>query len=136
MVYSVDWDVCNDNGVTFCYAWVSVLPVDQEEKQMATEHSAARQEIRRVKDNREPLNMRVLPETRSLIDRAAKLTGKNRTDFILDAARQAAQSALLERTVIPINDKAYAAFVALLDAPPQPNDRLRKSLQTPAPWEK
>jgi hypothetical protein len=30
---------------------------------------------------------------------------------------------------------AYAAFVALLDTPPQPNERLRKSLQTLAVWE-
>jgi uncharacterized protein (DUF1778 family) len=80
--------------------------------------------------------MRVLPETRSLIDLAAELTGKNRTDFVLDAARQAAQNALLDRSMIPINEEAYAAFVALLDAPPQPNERLRKSLQASAPWEK
>jgi uncharacterized protein (DUF1778 family) len=64
------------------------------------------------------------------------LLGKNRTDFVIDATRQAAQNALLDRTVIPINVKARAAFVALLDAPPQPNERLRKSLQTPAPWDK
>lgn len=102
----------------------------------ATVNKEPRRGPRRVKDTREPLNMRVLPETRSLIDRAAELTGKNRTDFVLDAARQAAQNALLDRTVIPMNDKAHAAFVALLDAPPQPNERLRKSLQTPAPWDK
>jgi uncharacterized protein (DUF1778 family) len=80
--------------------------------------------------------MRILPETRSLIDRAAELTGKNLTDFVLDAARQAAQTALLDRAAVPMNGKAYAAFVALLDAPPQPNARLRRSLQTAAPWEK
>jgi uncharacterized protein (DUF1778 family) len=80
--------------------------------------------------------MRILPIDRSLIDHAAELTGKNRTDFVLDAARQAAQNALLDRSVIPVSKKAYAEFVALLDAPPQPNERLRKSLQTPAPWEK
>ena len=79
--------------------------------------------------------MRIRPEDRSLIDHAAKLTGKNRTDFVLDAARLAAQKTLLDRAVIPVNEKAYAAFIALLDMPPQPNQRLRKSLQTPALWE-
>jgi uncharacterized protein (DUF1778 family) len=79
--------------------------------------------------------MRIKPETRSLLDMAAELTGKNLTDFVLDAARQAAQSALLDRSAIPLESKAYEAFVAMLDAPPQPNERLRKSLQTPAPWE-
>ena len=88
-----------------------------------------------AKDTREPLHMRIRPEDRSLIDHAAELTGKNRTDFVLDAARLAAQNTLLERTVIPLSAKAYAAFVALLDMPPQPNERLRKSLQTPAVWE-
>jgi uncharacterized protein (DUF1778 family) len=78
--------------------------------------------------------MRIKAETRALLDRAAELTGKNLTDFVLDAARQAAQSALLDRSAIPLQSKAYAAFVTMLDAPPQPNERLRKSLQTSAPW--
>jgi uncharacterized protein (DUF1778 family) len=89
----------------------------------------------KTKDTRKPLSMRILPETRHLIDVAAELTGKTVTDFVLDAARNAAQNTLLDRTVIPLNGKAYATFVALLDAPPKPNERLRKSLQTPAVWE-
>ena len=71
---------------------------------------------------------------RSLIDHAAELTGKNRTDFVLDAARQAAQNAVLDQTVIALNSKAYAAFVALLDAPPAPSERLRKTMQTQPVW--
>jgi len=90
---------------------------------------------RKARDVRKPLNMRIKPETRDLLDRAAEATGKNLTDFVLDAARQAAQNALLDRSVIQMNDKAYGAFVALLDAPPKPNDRLRKTLQTRTPWE-
>ncbi|MCK6553962.1 DUF1778 domain-containing protein [Candidatus Binatia bacterium] len=53
-----------------------------------------------------------------------------------DAARHAAENALLDRTVFAISPKAYADFVARLDAPPRPNSRLRRSLQAPAPWEK
>ena len=45
---------------------------------------------------RDTLNLRIRPEVRSLIDRAAKARGKNRTDFILDAARNAAEEALLD----------------------------------------
>ncbi len=86
-------------------------------------------------NQREMLNMRIRPEVRNLIDQAAELTGKNRTDFVLDAARQAAQNTLLDQAIIPLTGKAYAAFVALLDAPPRPNVNLRKSLQTPAVWE-
>jgi uncharacterized protein (DUF1778 family) len=98
-------------------------------------HHPVPRATKKARDTREPLNMRIKPMDRCLIDHAAKLMGKNRTDFVLDAARQAAQNTLLDRSVIPVSEKTYAAFVAMLDAPPQPNVRLRKSLQTPAVWE-
>jgi uncharacterized protein (DUF1778 family) len=81
------------------------------------------------------LNLRVKPDVRRLIDRAADLVGKNQTDFALDAARRAAEDALLDRAVFSLSDEAYAEFPAQLDAPPRPNARLRKSLRTPASWE-
>lgn len=90
---------------------------------------------KKAKDTRVRLPMRILPADRSLIDHAAELTGKNRTDFILDAARQAAQTTVLDRQVFPVSKATYAEFNALLDAPPQPNERLRRTMQTPAPWE-
>ncbi|HSV44578.1 MAG TPA: DUF1778 domain-containing protein [Ramlibacter sp.] len=85
---------------------------------------------------RETLNIRIKPEERGLIDRAAKTRGKNRTDFILDAARSAAEEALLDQAIIAASPKAYAEFVRRLDMPPQPNERLRKTMKTPAPWDK
>ena len=85
---------------------------------------------------RDTLNLRVRPELRGLIDRAAELLGKNRTDFVLDAARHAAEDALLDRTVFLVSPKAYAEFLKRLDVPPRTNARLRRALQAPAPWEK
>ena len=85
---------------------------------------------------RETLNIRIQPKIRGLIDRAAAMVGKNRTDFVLDAARRAAEDALLDRTVLEVGPKAYAEFQARLDAPPQPNEKLRRTLRTPAPWER
>lgn len=90
-------------------------------------------ERRRAK--RDTLNIRIKPEVRELIDRAAAMIGKTRTDFVLDAARDAAEDALLDRTVFTVSAKAYAEFLERLDAPPQPNERLRRSIQTPAPWD-
>ena len=84
---------------------------------------------------RQSLKLRIKPEERGLIDRAAKTLGKNRTDFVLDAARRAAEDALLDRNVFSVSPKAYREFLARLDAPPRPNKRLLKSLRTPAPWE-
>ncbi|MGO9260940.1 MAG: DUF1778 domain-containing protein [Bryobacteraceae bacterium] len=84
---------------------------------------------------REALNLRIKPQVRELIDRAAELSGKNRTDFVLDAARRAAEETLLDRTIFAVSPQAYREFVRRLDAPPRPNKRLVKSLQTPAPWD-
>lgn len=92
--------------------------------------------LQQEKGRRDTLNLRIKPELRGLIDRAAGLTGKNRTEFVLSAARHAAEDALLDRMVFAVNAKAYAEFLARLDAPPQPNARLRRTLQTAAPWEK
>jgi uncharacterized protein (DUF1778 family) len=80
------------------------------------------------------LNVRVNQELRELIDRAAELAGKNRMDFVLDAARRAAEDTLLDRTVFSMNYKAYRQFAARLHDPPRPNKPLFKSMRTPAPW--
>ncbi|MDQ6435953.1 DUF1778 domain-containing protein [Mesorhizobium sp. LHD-90] len=85
---------------------------------------------------RESLNIRIKAEERGLIDRAARAKGKNRTDFILDAARAAAEEALLDQVIIVTNPDAYAEFLARLDMPPKPNERLRRTMRTPAPWDK
>jgi uncharacterized protein (DUF1778 family) len=86
-------------------------------------------------NKRETLNIRIKPEERGLIDRAAKVRGKNRTDFILGAARLAAEETLLDQIVIAVSPEIYAEFIARLDMPPRPNARLRKTMQTPAPWD-
>ena len=85
---------------------------------------------------RNTLNLRIKPEERDLIDMAAQLQGKNRTDFILEAARNAAEETLLERTIFWTTPEKYSEFIELLDAPPAPNQRLRKTMQTIAPWDK
>jgi len=85
---------------------------------------------------RETLNLRIKPEEKKLIDRAAKARGKTRTNFVLEAARAAAEETLLDQTLLTTTQKAHAAFIARLDINPNPNPRLRKTMQSPSPWEK
>jgi uncharacterized protein (DUF1778 family) len=85
---------------------------------------------------RDSLNLRIKPELRSLIDRAAELAGKNRTDFVLEAARRAAEDALLDRTLFTVSPEAYAEFIKRLDAPLRPNERLRRTMTAKARWER
>lgn len=85
---------------------------------------------------RETLNIRIKADERGLIDRAARARGQNRTDFILEAARRAAEEALLDRALISVSPEAYREFIERLDAKPKPNARLRRTMQAVAPWEK
>jgi hypothetical protein len=49
--------------------------------------------------------------------------------------RLAADDAQLDRTLFSVSPKAYAEFLDRLDAPPQPNERLRRTMPEPAPWD-
>jgi uncharacterized protein (DUF1778 family) len=91
--------------------------------------------VQRGAAKREALNLRIRPYVRELIDHAAEVAGKNRTDFVLDAAQRAAEDTLLDRTLFKVSPKTYREFLTRLDTPPKPNKRLLKSMQTPAPWE-
>lgn len=82
------------------------------------------------------INLRVTPRDRDLIDRAAASLGKNRSEFMMDASRQAAEDALMDRQAFRLDAAQFATFVAALDAQPEPNDRLRRLIATPAPWDK
>jgi uncharacterized protein (DUF1778 family) len=84
---------------------------------------------------RQTLNLRIRAEERALIDRAAQVLGKNRTEFILEASRRAAEEALLEQALLRVGPEAFATFQARLDAPPEPNERLLQTMQVSPPWE-
>ena len=99
-------------------------------RRSSTISAAAKGQARR----RETLNIRIRPEVRGLIDRAAKARGTSRTDFILDAAKRAAEDQLLDRALISVGQKAYTEFLRRLDAPGRPNQRLRRALKAPMPW--
>jgi len=81
------------------------------------------------------VNLRIRTETRALIDRAAQALGRSRSDFMIDAARRAAEDAILDQAVITTDRAGYDRFLAILDRPPETNERLRTLMQTPAPGE-
>jgi uncharacterized protein (DUF1778 family) len=83
---------------------------------------------------RETLNLRIGATERHLIDRAAASAGKTRTDFVLEAARRAAEQTLLDRALMAVSPKAYQQFLARLDQPAKPNERLQRTLRAKVPW--
>lgn len=81
------------------------------------------------------INLRAPAAQRTLIDRAAQLQGKTRTEFMLEASREKAQQVLLDQTLFSVSPKQYKAFVALMDAPLGKNVPLQRLLAKRAPWE-
>lgn len=81
------------------------------------------------------INVRASEQVRDLIDRAASIMGKTRSDFMLETARERARDVLLDQTVFALDEKNHAEFQRILDAPAPANDRLRKLLRDPSPWE-
>jgi uncharacterized protein (DUF1778 family) len=80
------------------------------------------------------INLRALPEQRDLIDQAANLLGKNRSDFMLEVACERAQAVLLDQVFFRLNAEQFAQFNALLDAPVSANAGLERLMAVKPPW--
>ena len=80
------------------------------------------------------INLRALPAQRDLIDQAASLLGKNRSDFMLEAACDRAQAVVLDQVFFSLDADKFKQFTALLDAPPGPNPGLERLMAVKAPW--
>lgn len=115
---------CIHNVITFMYT--HCVGVD------AMANSAARETTARG----ETINLRANRNQKVLIDRAAEALGRSRSDFMLDAACREAESVLLDRRYFTLSDEAFRRFTNILDNPPMDNPRLRRLLQTKAPWDR
>ena len=80
------------------------------------------------------INLRALPEQRDLIDQAASLLGKNRSDLMLEAACDRAQAVVLDQVFFSLDAEKFKQFTEMLDAPPGPNPGLERLLAVKAPW--
>lgn len=82
------------------------------------------------------VNLRMKESQRALIDQAAEVTGKNRSEFLLDAATKTAQETLLDQTLFQATPAQWKTFVEALDAPPKAIPSLKKLLTGKSPWDK
>ena len=79
------------------------------------------------------VNLRVRRDLRSLIDRAAQANGKSRSDFMIDASRRAAEDALLDQTLMRVDQETYSHFLSVLDQPPS-GTGFNRLMQAHKPW--
>lgn len=83
----------------------------------------------------EIINLRASQKQKLLIDRAAELLGRTRSDFMLETACREAETVLLDGRYFGLAPDVFRRFTAMLDKPPASNPKLRRLLQTKAPWE-
>jgi uncharacterized protein (DUF1778 family) len=83
----------------------------------------------------ETINLRATRKQKALIDQAAEALGRSRSDFMLDTACREAENVLLDRRYFVLSAEAYRKFTSMLDRPPRNNAKLRRLLESKAPWE-
>ncbi|MFO0993245.1 MAG: DUF1778 domain-containing protein [Hyphomicrobiales bacterium] len=87
-------------------------------------------------DAKGSINLRIEASTRQLIDDAAAVLGKTRTEFMVESARRQAIDVLLDQRLFVLDPKRFDAFMHALDNPPAPGPKLRSLLQRMPAWQK
>ena len=81
------------------------------------------------------INIRAKMRQRDLIDQAAQQQGRS-IRLMLEAPCRKAEDVLLEQAFFTVNAGTFEKFQALLDRPLPATDKLRRLLNTKAPWDK
>jgi len=82
------------------------------------------------------ISLRIETDTRRLIDEAASASGKTRTEFMVESARQQAIDVLLDRRLFELGAAQFDAFVQALDKAPAPGPKLKALMRRVPAWQK
>ncbi|MCY3755689.1 MAG: DUF1778 domain-containing protein [Alphaproteobacteria bacterium] len=82
------------------------------------------------------VNFRMSDERLAVIDRAAAVRGVTRTEFVLGASEAAAIETLNERPAIILDEEAWDAFTAALDAPVEPDPAVKDRFAQRPQWDR
>jgi uncharacterized protein (DUF1778 family) len=74
------------------------------------------------------MNLRVLPEQKAVLVRAAALRHTDLTDFVLQPALREAKAVIAEAERIVLSERDSVAVLRMLENPPAPNAKLRKAI--------
>lgn len=85
-------------------------------------------------DAKGSINLRMDATSRQLIDHAAAVLGKTRTEFMVESARRQAVDVLLDQRLFGLDPERFDAFVEALDNPPAPGPKLTSLLRRVPAW--
>jgi uncharacterized protein (DUF1778 family) len=120
------FEACIDNVYTLCQLG------EMAKARCSSIDVAERPDVSEAKGS---INLRIEAQTRQMIDDAAAILGKTRTEFMIESARSFAIDVLLDQRLFVLDDARYGAFVHALDNPPAPGPKLRALLRRNPPWE-
>jgi uncharacterized protein (DUF1778 family) len=98
--------------------------------------TAAVADARPAAETKGTINLRVEAHTRQLIDDAAVVLGKTRTEFMVESARRQAIDVLLDQQLFVLDGDRYDAFIRALDDPPASGPKLQSLLRRVPAWRK
>jgi uncharacterized protein (DUF1778 family) len=81
------------------------------------------------------INLRIEGKTRQLIDDAAAILGKTRTEFMIECARKQAIDILCDQRLFALDPVRFNAFAAALESPPTAGPKLRALLKRIPAWQ-
>ena len=88
-----------------------------------------------VADIKGSINLRIDATTRQLIDEAAAILGKTRTEFMIESARRQAVDVLLDQRLFQLDSAKFDAFAKALENPTPPGSKLRSLLRRVPAWQ-
>jgi uncharacterized protein (DUF1778 family) len=111
-------DMCGNMTHTPC----SGLLGTRKEHFMSTDFRAGEDQAKRLR-----LDARVSREQKALIQRAAVLSGRSLSDFMVDTLQQAAERVIRSHDVITLSVRGSEALANVFAAPPEPSAALLAS---------
>ena len=79
----------------------------------------------------EKLDLRLSPAAKRTLRRAAAVSHRSVSEFVLESALARADEALADRRLFTLNAAQWKAFLAMLDAPSRPLPRMARLLKQP-----
>lgn len=79
-------------------------------------------------DKTDRFNIRIPPAQKAIIARAAALSNKDMTAFILDKVIPEAAAVIEAAEIVKVSKRDFARILQLLEHPPRPNAKLRAAI--------
>ncbi len=79
-------------------------------------------------DDNKRMNLRVSPEAKARLVRAAAIRATDLTNFVTQSALREADAVIQEAEALKVSERDYMRLSALLENPPRANEKLRAAI--------